>query len=225
MIYDFQWYKGSINEVDFDPNTFIIPGATSATFSPSSEGTYTVLATNRVSGCRIPASTEVVSSYPPESINITLLSPIFSDNNRLEVNVIGAGTYEYRVDFGTWQSEVLFENVSIGEHIIYVRDRLNCNEIAQREIVIGYPKFFTPNGDGFHDTWNIAGMTVRSNAKIYIFDRYGKLLKQISPTGEGWDGIYNGAQLPSSDYWFVLDYNDSVTGKINQFRAHFTLKR
>ena len=225
VIYDFQWYKGSIDEVDFDPNTFIIPGATSATFSPSSEGTYTVLATNRVSGCRIPASTEVVSSYPPESINITLLSPIFSDNNRLEVNVIGAGTYEYRVDFGTWQSEVLFENVSIGEHIIYVRDRLNCNEIAQREIVIGYPKFFTPNGDGFHDTWNIAGMTVRSNAKIYIFDRYGKLLKQISPTGEGWDGIYNGAQLPSSDYWFVLDYNDSVTGKINQFRAHFTLKR
>ena len=215
-IYSFQWYKGSIEEVDF---------ATSATFSPNSEGTYTVLATNRASGCRIPASTEVVSSYPPESIDVTLLSSVFSDNNKLEVNVVGTGVYEYRVDFGPWQRETLFENVRIGEHIIYVRDILNCNEITQKKIVIGYPKFFTPNGDGYHDTWNIVGMTVKSSSKIYIFDRYSKLLKQISPTGKGWDGTFNGERLPSSDYWFVLDYNDPVTGKINQLRANFTLKR
>ena len=63
--YSFQWYKGSIEEVNLDPISIIIPGATSSTFSASLEGTYTVLATNRASGCRIPASTEVVSSYPP----------------------------------------------------------------------------------------------------------------------------------------------------------------
>jgi gliding motility-associated-like protein len=68
-------------------------------------------------------------------------------------------------------------------------------------------------------------MTVKSSSKIYIFDRYGKLLKQISPTGKGWDGTFNGERLPSSDYWFVLDYNEPVTGKINQLRANFTLKR
>ncbi len=224
-IYSFQWYKGSIEEVDFDPNNFIIPGATSATFSPSSEGTYTVLATNRASGCRIPASTEVVSSYPPESIEVAIKSQIFSDNNTLEVTVVGTGVYDYRVDFGPWQRETLFENVLIGEHTIYVRDLLNCNEITQQKIVIGYPKFFTPNGDGYHDTWNIVGMTVKSSSKIYIFDRYGKLLKQLSPTGKGWDGTFNGERLPSSDYWFVLDYNEPVTGKINQLRANFTLKR
>ena len=224
-IYSFQWYKGSIEQVDSDPSSFIISGATSSTFSPSSEGIYTVLATNRVSGCRIPASTEVVSSYPPESIDVTLLSPVFSDNNRLEVSVVGTGVYEYRVDYGPWQRETLFENVRIGEHVIYVRDLLNCNEIHQIKIVIGFPKFFTPNGDGYHDTWNIVGMTMKSRSKIYIFDRYGKLLKQISPKGEGWDGTSNGVQLPSSDYWFVLDYIDPVTAKNNQFRAHFTLKR
>ena len=224
-IYSFQWYKGSIEEVDFDPNSFIIPGATSATFSPNSEGIYTVLATNLASGCRIPASTEVVSSYPPESIDVTLLSPVFSDNNQLEVSVVGTGVYEYRVDFGPWQRETLFENVRIGEHIIYVRDLLNCNEITHRKIVIGYPKFFTPNGDGYHDTWNIVGMTVKSSSKTYIFDRYGKLLKQISPTGKGWDGTFNGERLPSSDYWFVLDYNDPVTGKASQLKSYFTLKR
>ena len=68
-------------------------------------------------------------------------------------------------------------------------------------------------------------MTMKSSAKIYIFDRYGKLLKQLSPTGEGWDGTFNGERLPSSDYWFVLVYNDLITGKTNEFRAHFMLKR
>jgi gliding motility-associated-like protein len=224
-IYSFQWYKGSIEEVNLDPSSFIIPGATNSSYSPISEGTYTVLATNMASGCRIPASTEVVSSYPPETIEVTVTSELFSDNNILEVSVVGTGEYEYRLDFGPWQRETLFENVRIGEHTIYVRDLLNCNEITQKKIVIGYPKFFTPNGDGYHDTWNIVGMTMKSRSKIYIFDRYGKLLTQISPTGEGWDGTFNGVQLPSSDYWFVLDYEDPVTGKNNQLRAHFTLKR
>jgi gliding motility-associated-like protein len=225
IVYSFQWYKGSIEEVDFDPSAYIIPGATSATFSPTSEGIYTVHATNIASGCRIPASTEVVSSYPPESIDVTLLSEMFSDNNKLEVTVVGMGVYEYRVDFGPWQMETLFENIPIGEHIVHVRDLLNCNEITQKKIVIGYPKFFTPNGDGYHDTWNIIGMTVKPSSKIYIFDRYGKLLKEISSTGKGWDGTFNGVQLPSTDYWFVLEYNDPVTEKMNLFRAHFTLKR
>ena len=224
-IYSFQWYKGSIEEVNLDPSIVIIPGATNPMYSPISEGTHTVLATNLASGCRIPASTEVVSSYPPETIEVALKSELFSDNNILEVSVVGIGSYEYRIDFGPWQRETLFENIKIGEHIIYVRDLLNCNEITQKKIVIGSPKFFTPNGDGYHDTWNIIGMSANSSSKIYIFDRYGKLLKQINPTGEGWDGTLSGVQLPSSDYWFVLEYNDLVTGKNKQIRDHFTLKR
>ena len=66
---------------------------------------------------------------------------------------------------------------------------------------------------------------MNSRSKIYIFDRYGKLLNQISPTGKGWDGTFNGVQLPTNDYWFILDFNDPVTGKNDQLRANFTLKR
>ena len=186
-IYSFQWHKGSIEEVDFDPASFIIPGATSAVFSPNSEGTYSVLATNRATGCRILASAKVVSSYPLESVDVEILSPIFSDTNTLEVSVIGTGVYEYRVDFAPWQLETIFENILLGEHIIYVRDLLNCNEISQSKTGVGYPKFFTPNSDGYHDTWNIVGMTVKSSLKIYIFERYGKVLKIISLTEKGWD--------------------------------------
>jgi len=60
-------------------------------------------------------------------------------------------------------------------------------------------------------------------AKIYIFDRFGKLLKQISPLGPGWDGTFNGNPLPSSDYWFRVEYKENDTQK--EFRGHFTLKR
>ncbi|HZW62131.1 MAG TPA: T9SS type B sorting domain-containing protein, partial [Flavobacteriaceae bacterium] len=65
-------------------------------------------------------------------------------------------------------------------------------------------------------------------AKIYIFDRYGKLLKQLSPTGSGWDGMYNGEPLPSSDYWFTVEYYEPGQGSesgTKEFRSHFTLKR
>jgi gliding motility-associated-like protein len=61
------------------------------------------------------------------------------------------------------------------------------------------------------------------NAVIYIFDRYGKLLKQISPSGQGWDGTYRGQPLPASDYWFTIEYEELSTTKV--FRKHFTLKR
>lgn len=77
-------------------------------------------------------------------------------------------------------------------------------------LVIHYPKYFTPNGDGIHDTWKIIGLEAKHNAKIYIFDRYGKLMKQIDPLGEGWNGKYNGEDIPSTDYWFTLTIQKTI---------------
>ncbi|RZJ63388.1 MAG: T9SS type B sorting domain-containing protein, partial [Flavobacterium sp.] len=62
----------------------------------------------------------------------------------------------------------------------------------------------------------------------YIFDRYGKLIKQIAPNKEGqdgWDGTYNGHPMPSTDYWFTIEYPDPNTGGMKEFKAHFSLKR
>lgn len=104
-------------------------------------------------------------------------------------------------------------------HIINVVDDY-CTSLSASATIIDYPKYFTPNGDGVHDTWNI---TAFSDAVIFIFDRYGKLLKQISPNGLGWDGTYNGYLLPSTDYWFTIAYIENSVNKT--FRAHFSLKR
>ena len=82
----------------------------------------------------------------------------------------------------------------------------------------------TPNQDGYHDTWNIIGISDGDpTAKIYIFDRHGKLLKQLSTFSTGWDGSYNGNPMPSNDYWFRVEYTENNTKK--EFSGHFTLKR
>jgi gliding motility-associated-like protein len=81
-------------------------------------------------------------------------------------------------------------------------------------------RFFTPNADGYNDTWNLLGGTTQPGAEIYIFDRFGKLLAKIDPMGTGWDGKYNGLPLPSTDYWFSIELSDGTIQK-----GHFSLVR
>ncbi|MSP85687.1 MAG: T9SS type B sorting domain-containing protein, partial [Flavobacteriaceae bacterium] len=64
-----------------------------------------------------------------------------------------------------------------------------------------------------------------ATANVFIFDRYVKLIKQISPTGEGWDGTLNGYPLPSSDYWFTVNYFEVISNENRTFKSDFSLKR
>lgn len=148
----------------------------------------------------------------------------FSDNNRIVVQVSGEGNYEYALNDrnGPYQDSNIFNNVAPGPVTIFVRDKNDCG-IAEEEIfVLGYPKFFTPNGDGFNDSWQIVGADPDffSNSKIYIFDRYGKPLKQLRLNDSGWDGTFNGTMLPAADYWFRVFLEDG-----REFVGHFSLKR
>jgi gliding motility-associated-like protein len=140
------------------------------------------------------------------------------------VNPLGTGNLIYSLDGGAWQESNIFTGVQGGTHEVMVEDTEGCTNLTIDVLVIDYPKYFTPNGDGIHDTWNIVGLD-QPDAKIYIYDRYGKLLKQITPTAtsQGWDGTYIGSVLPSTDYWFTIDYKENDQQK--QFKAHFSLKR
>ncbi|MCB0539930.1 MAG: T9SS type B sorting domain-containing protein, partial [Bacteroidetes bacterium] len=103
-------------------------------------------------------------------------------------------------------------------------DALGCGSVQVPVFVVDYPRFVTPNGDGYHDTWSVAGLDgLDPSARVYVFDRYGKLLKELAPSGPGWDGTFNGAPVPSDDYWFRIEYDQD--GAARQFTGHFTLKR
>jgi gliding motility-associated-like protein len=202
-----------------------IPGATSATYTATQVGTYTVVATNSTTNCVSNIASAVVTATNPATSLTVTQSEYFSDNATLVVTVTGGnGTLLYQLDQGVLQESNVFTGVTGGTHDITVVDTQGCTYLTQKVLVIDYPKYFTPNGDGYNDTWNIIGLN-QPDAKLFIFDRYGKLVKQIVPSSlsEGWDGTYNNIPLPSTDYWFTLDYTENGTKK--QFKAHFSLKR
>ena len=143
-----------------------------------------------------------------------------SDNNYITINASGDGDFEYSIDGETYQIGNTFNNVLGGVYTVYVRDKFGCGQDSQEVIVIDYPKYFTPNNDGVNDTWQIRGIERFQDAIIYIYDRYGKLLKQVSPKSNGWNGTFNGNVLDSSDYWFTVDFD----GK-QKISGHFTLKK
>ena len=122
----------------------------------------------------------------------------FSTNATITITTSSTGNYSFQLDASSIQSSNIFQNVTSGIHSITVYQVDGCStSITKNDIlIIHYPLFFTPNGDGFNDTWTISDLFLQPNAPIFIFDRYRKLLKQISSLGSGWDGSYNGQNLP-----------------------------
>ena len=175
--------------------------------------------------CAAPVETFIVIESSPPDVTAEVTSEPFASTHVIQSTGTGQGIYEFSLDQGPWGDSGLFVGVKPGEHIVSVRDLNGCGTVSVPLLVIDYPKFFTPNQDGYNDTWNITALENQPNSKIYIFDRYGKFIKQISTSGIGWDGTYNGAQMPSTDYWFKLEYTDLDTGNLKIFKAHFSLKR
>jgi len=187
-------------------------------------GIYTVTYTEIATGCSNTIETTVTVSSPPTIFSAEVVSGAFANEHSIEAMAEGLGEYEFSLDDGPFQSEGTFTDVQAGDHIITIQDVNGCGSVMIEVGVVDYPRFFTPNEDGYHDTWNIIGIaSADPTAKIYIFDRGGKLLKQISPSSIGWDGSYNGNPLPSSDYWFRIEYIENDRNK--EFKGHFTLKR
>ncbi len=144
-------------------------------------------------------------------------------NGTLTVNMSDQTlNYEYSTNGVNFQTSNIFLNLPVGYYILYVREIGGCITkyiFFEINIDLFIPKYFTPNGDTFKDTWKIID---RNNIvkDVYIFDRYGKLLKHILGTEISWNGIYNGKALETNDYWYIINLK---TGQ--PLKGHFTLKR
>ncbi|WP_411894653.1 choice-of-anchor L domain-containing protein [Winogradskyella sp. A2] len=183
-------------------------------------GTYWVTVTTAL-GCE---DTRVFSVSESEAAIIEVTETVdFSDPNNITITVSGIGDYLYQLDDFEPQESNIFENVGLGYHTITVIDLNGCSEVTEEVIVIDAPKHMTPNNDGDFDTWHIVGIETLPGSIVCVFDRYGKLLKQLGSNTPGWDGTYNGNKMPSSDYWFVAKIQQG--NEAFEVKGHFALRR
>ncbi|MGX7667683.1 choice-of-anchor L domain-containing protein [Flavobacterium pedocola] len=201
---------------------------TGVNYTASVAGTYTIefikLTPEVGPDCNYNNTTVTIEQSSVAIASYTL-SGAFEDFIDITVNIDGGyGEYMYQLEDGPIQASNVFTNVPAGEYDITIYDTLaNCGTTVLTVTVLGYPNFFTPNGDGVNDFWNIKSLDDQPESYINIYDRFGKFLKQISPLGQGWDGTYNGEKLPSTDYWFQVFY--TLNGQTKEFKAHFSMKR
>lgn len=209
--FTYQWFRDDV----------LLVGENNYQLTVNQNGMYKVIVTSAF-GCEQTRTIEIVYSQPATIDDIIVVDLV--ENNSVTILVSGSGNYVYSLDSanGLFQTSNIFENVIAGIYNIYVKDLLGCGVVSQEMSVLGVPKFFTPNGDGFNDTWNVRGVSAKyyANTIIYVFDRFGKLITQVDPKGEGWDGTFNGQNLPSTDYWYSIKFED---GRI--VKGHFALKR
>ena len=182
-------------------------------------GTYSVTAISS-DDCSTIKTISVVASNAATIDDIIVNDD--SANNSITVLVSGPGDYEYALNDpdGVYRDQNVFNNLLAGVYTVYVRDKNGCGTVSQEVAVIGYPRFFTPNGDTFNDTWQVSGIELQPGSEVFIFDRFGKVLVKLDPTGDGWDGKYKGKLMPQSDYWFLAKLED---GRVR--RGHFSLIR
>jgi gliding motility-associated-like protein len=211
--FTYQWYKDNVAIPD---NTYSI--------LVNKPGVYKVLVTD-ANGCSKTRTIPVLNSSNA-IIDDVIIEDLVTGENSITVvlNAASIGNYVYALDYedAFYQTSNYFGNVSMGFHTIYINDLNGCGLVEKLVAIVGAPKYFTPNSDGYNDTWKIAGVSqyFSPSTITYVYDRYGKFIHKIFALDDGWDGTYNGKPLPADDYWYVINLEGGRTVK-----GHFSLKR
>ncbi len=218
----FSWVK-----VENDNNEMTI--STNASVTITEGGTYRLYVTEEVlieAGfitCDAAAEFVVFQSEAPTIETISFQNQGL--NASVNVVVSGDGDYEYslgNID-GPYQDSPQFTGVSFSNIEVFVRDKNGCGFATQRiDPDIGFPKYFTPNGDGVNDYWQVRGVIIDGEQieRIEVFDRYGKRVADFSPFSMGWDGTFNGRRLLDAGFWYKATTESKKT-----FTGYFALRR
>ncbi len=222
----YRWFK-----LDQNDNETLLSSTDQVTLTEGGRYLYEAFNTISQSGSTIECVNSKTFNVTTSEVARNLSLKVTGQNGSIDIDVLhdGIGDYEYAIDDenGLYQASASFNNIDPGLHTFFVRDKNGCGTASikfEQDISLeGFPKFFTPNGDGINDYWQIIPPPNNGEIQvrqIEIYNRYGNLIVQIDPSTRGWDGNFNGQPLPASDYWFKTI---SVKNKIIQ--GHFTLKR
>lgn len=212
--------KSNTNLADIDYSLDGEDFQSANTFINVAAGTHTVTA-RHTNGCE-------QTTLPFSIRNVSPLALTLTDGQLNEIVATatgGGGEYQYTLNGESYGSVNKFIIYKSGTYTVTVTDKNGCEATVSGYfgyIDVCIPNHFTPNGDGINDTW-APGCTISyKNLTFEIFDRHGRVIGTYR-LGQSWDGRYNGTELPSGDYWYVLKLNDHKDNR--EFVGHFTLYR
>ncbi|OEY71474.1 T9SS type B sorting domain-containing protein [Salegentibacter salarius] len=188
-------------------------GETTEKIEIDTPGNYSVILTT-AEGCSTTKNFEV------KQVDIAAIESVNSDLRNIIVTPANEGDFEYSLDGSSYQTSNIFTAVPGGIYTIYMRDLSACNTVTREFPHIVIPKFITPNGDGYNDTFSINGLEYFPSSEIKIFDRYGKLLKAGAGETFNWNGTLKSRALPSNDYWYHI-----IIEGFKTLKGSFSLKR
>ncbi len=195
-------------------------GETQQSITVNHLDTYTVTISNGV--CSQNFTAEVQQAQLP------VITEVIYHDPKITINAINNGTVplEYSINGGiTWSDSNIFEPVQRNhKHHILVRNK-NTSCIAEAE----YFTFFlsnavTPNGDKHNDMVDFSGIVNYENFNAKIFDRFGKEVFTADKNRTIWDGTLDSRKLPSATYWYVVMWDDPITGIKHQKTGWLLLK-
>jgi gliding motility-associated-like protein len=75
---------------------------------------------------------------------------------------------------------------------------------------LGLPTSFTPNDDGYNDTWDVDGLLDYNLADVRIFDRWGQVVYRSVGYTQPWNGRNGSKDVPVGTYYYAIDLNDPI---------------
>src|SRR5690606_20191703 len=155
-------------------------GATSETISVSSEGIYNVEITN-VQGCSSSKTFEVSGVETP------VIREIISTGGSVSILLENQGEFLYSLNGNNYQASHQFPSVPGGIYTADVKNLAGCSIVNKDFAHLVIPQYISPNNDGYHDFFELKGISFFGNSEVRIFDRYGKLLAFGAGTNFRWD--------------------------------------
>lgn len=205
------------DEITWSANGANIASDATILAKPTATTTYEVLVKNGL--CEGTAMAQVQVIATPKVVSCEEVS------NKTYQVVVESELQPVYYDYGDGREPTtsdLFTNVGYGKsYTITVSNEVGCSssyelETPTYDIVI--PPYFVPE----NGSWKVENLDRYNNAKVKIYDRFGKLLVELDGAeSEGWDGTYQGKKMPSTDYWYVI-----TIGELDKlYSGHFTLMR
>lgn len=198
----------SLASISWSYNGIPLIGETNSTLQINQVGIYSVLI--NYEGCIGEKQVEITENN--NAFEVVLEHGC--NQREYEINIVNAqdfpnATYAWTGPNGfiSFNQNIVVPNLQIGTYNVEVTDVLGCK--SNSSVLVEHTNClisngFSPDGDGINDSFDLTGFNVK---KIYIYNRYGRLVYDKDNYINEWKGQTNdNNKLPASTYFYVLEF-------------------